>query len=80
MLLKEACVKYENRPDCTTPLAILFNFQVGLRVGELVALKWSDISGNYLHVQRMEIATYEVDGTKTNGVVNNGYNKTSGRT
>ena len=57
----EALLKYQHRPDCSTPLAILFNFQVGLRIGELVALKWSDISGNYLHVQRMEISTYSVD-------------------
>ncbi len=72
-LSKEACARYANRPDCTTPLAVLFNFQVGLRVGELVALKWSDINGNYLHVQRMEIETYSVDGSKENGVVAGGY-------
>lgn len=36
-------------------LAIPLAFQTGLRLGEIVALKESDIEGNYLHVQRMEV-------------------------
>lgn len=73
ILSKEACFRYEKRPDCSTPLAILLNFQIGLRIGELVALKWADINGNYLHIQRMEIETYLVDGSKDNGVTSCGY-------
>ena len=49
---------YNNNHRAITPLVILLNFHLGLRVGELVALKWSDIEGNYLHVSRMEIAKY----------------------
>lgn len=50
---------YKSSPKSITPLAILLNFNIGLRVGELVALKWSDIGkDNYLHVQRMEVADY----------------------
>lgn len=37
-----------------TNLAILFDFQTGLRVGELSALKYSDIDGNFLNVIRTE--------------------------
>jgi len=46
----------ENYKECTE-YAILFSFQLGLRVSELVALKWSDIScnGNSIHIQRQEI-------------------------
>ena len=46
-------------------LAICFCFQTGLRLGEVVALKESDIEGNYIHIQRMEIRTVEqlADGT-----------------
>ncbi len=40
-------------------LAIPFAFQTGLRLGEIVALKESDIDGNYIHVQRMEIRQVE---------------------
>lgn len=50
---------YENGKD-TAALAIPFNFQVGLRSGELVALKESDIEGDTLHVQRMEVKVYEI--------------------
>lgn len=38
-------------------LAIPLVFQTGLRLGECVALKESDIEGNYIHVQRMEVRT-----------------------
>lgn len=53
---------YNSCPKSITPLAIVLNFNLGLRVGELVALKWSDIdSKNYVHIQRMEVADYSLD-------------------
>ncbi len=66
-----AMKKYEALPKSITPLAIVLNFNLGLRVGELVSLCWSDIQGNYIHIQRMEVADYklEEDGTvRRNGV------------
>ena len=51
--------------------AVRINFLLGLRVGELVALKWSDIENLNLHVVREEVRnqetnTYEIeDHTKT---------------
>lgn len=53
-------------------LAVKFNFYAGLRVGELVALKWDDIQDNMLHVVREEVRdqttniTSVVEHTKTN--------------
>lgn len=46
-------------------MAIRFNFFVGCRVGELVALKWTDIvNGNHLHICREEIKdSVRIDGT-----------------
>ena len=35
------------------PLAVIFQFQTGLRVGELCAVRYEDIEGDRLHVQRM---------------------------
>lgn len=61
LICKAAFDKFNKRPQFTTPLAIILNFQLGLRVGELFALKWSDIEGEYICIQRMEIANYEVD-------------------
>lgn len=36
-------------------LCVRVNMLLGLRVGELVALKWSDISENHIHVVREEV-------------------------
>lgn len=54
-------------------LAVKLNFFLGLRVGELVALKWEDVSDdNHLHVVREEVRNQEtnqidiVEHTKTN--------------
>lgn len=50
-LIADECLrKISRNPNCTTPVAIMLNFQIGLRIGELVALKWSDIEGNYIHI------------------------------
>lgn len=43
------------------PLALLFQFQTGIRLGELCVISYADIEGNYLHVQRMyRYETYEI--------------------
>lgn len=53
-------------------IAVKLNFLLGLRVSELTALKWQDISGNQLHIVREEIRDQEnnsyqvVEHTKTN--------------
>lgn len=47
----------ENCHLSSAPLAIPLLFQIGVRIGELVAIKTTDIQGNYLHIQRMEIKT-----------------------
>lgn len=35
------------------PLAILFQFQTGVRLGELCALRFSDVQGDYINIERM---------------------------
>lgn len=54
LIEEEAWNDYYSNRTYIVPLAILLAFQTGLRIGELVALKWSDVKGNYLHVRRME--------------------------
>lgn len=73
-LCSTALEKYKVRKWCTTPLMILLNFQLGLRIGELVAIKWEDIEDDYIHIQRMEQSDFLLveneDGTvetKPNG-------------
>ena len=60
-LCKYLLDEYEHNPKVLTPLAIVLNFQLGLRIGELVALKWEDIHDNYICIQRMEVATYSIN-------------------
>lgn len=55
-----AMQKFNKNIRSTTPLAILLNFNLGLRVGELVSLRWSDIDENYINIRRMEVVKYNV--------------------
>ena len=50
------------KSELTVCLAICLNFYLGLRVGELMALKESDREGNYLYVQRQEVLDNIYDG------------------
>lgn len=56
-----ALQRYNQNNHTITPLAILLNFNLGLRVGELVAIKWSNIEGHYIHIENMEVAKYIVN-------------------
>ena len=71
-LRKLVLERHKKDPRAVPPLAILLNFQLGTRVGELVALKWSDISeDNYITIQRSEIKDFKMDeegNIKGNGV------------
>lgn len=67
---EQPLIEAESRKDfaetgATACLAVPLAFQTGLRLGEIVALKESDVVGNYLHVQRMEVRKVEqlADGT-----------------
>lgn len=42
-----------NRLNKLAPLALIFQFQTGLRASEVCALKWSDIEKTTVHVQRL---------------------------
>lgn len=60
LIEKEAYKAFDETklPAC---LAIPFCFLTGLRVSELVAVKWSDIGEekeNHIHIQRMEVVEY----------------------
>lgn len=50
-----------NNPDIIN-LGILLLFYTGLRVGELVALKWSDVNESYIKISRTETRYVNSDG------------------
>lgn len=70
LLFNEANRSFLRCPKCTTPLMIMFNFFMGLRIGELTALKWEDIEDNYLYVHRSEIEDIKLD-LNTGNVISN---------
>lgn len=83
-LCEEALRRFNISRWCTTPLMIMLNFHLGLRIGELVTLKWEDIKDDYIHIQRMEQTDYVLveneDGTvqtKPNGFKVTAHTKTN---
>ena len=54
LIESEAWLDFDEK-NCTSALAIPLAFQLGVRLGELIAIKVTDISsdGKYLHIQRM---------------------------
>ena len=64
--IKEYALKdFKRNKELTSALAVVANFSLGLRVGELVALKWKDLKDSYLYIRRMERPQHEQlpDGT-----------------
>lgn len=62
LMINEMYRRFDNRPKSTAPLAIVLNFELGLRIGELVAIKESDIKDGCIHIQRQEVKIFEKDG------------------
>lgn len=58
-------------PKTITPLAVELNFQLGLRVGELMALRYSDIENDFIHIQRQYVV--HTDATDTKNPRKSGY-------
>ena len=57
-LVADMIRRYNNNPTSTAPLAVIFAFETGLRVGELCALKIEDIHGDYIQIQRQEVQDF----------------------
>lgn len=53
--------EYRSDPAITTPLALIFLFYTGTRIGEVVAFKDTDLEGNYIWVNRMERKCFTCD-------------------
>ena len=59
LLIKDMIRRFENNPQNTAPIAVMLLFEVGVRIGELCALKFEDIHGNYITIQRQEVRVYK---------------------
>lgn len=64
-IAKLALADFKEHPTETAPLAVLFDTQCGLRNGELSALQWNDVSGDYLNICHQEVVNMveQPDGT-----------------
>ncbi|MCL2719340.1 MAG: tyrosine-type recombinase/integrase [Lachnospiraceae bacterium] len=59
-LVEEKAMQLFHETKDIAYLAIVLNFQLGLRIGELVALVYSDIENDILHVQKEEVRYKQV--------------------
>lgn len=57
--IKDMIRRFQDNPKNTAPLAVMLAFEIGVRIGELCALRFSDIEGNYIHIQRQEVREFE---------------------
>lgn len=58
-LIMDMIRRFKDNPKNTAPLAVILAFETGVRIGELCALKFEDIDGNYMHIQRQEIREFQ---------------------
>lgn len=67
-MIKEMLRRFYNDPSDTAPLAVLLDFEIGVRIGELVAIKTTDFSPDmsYVHIQRQSVRQFDyIDDTCT---------------
>ena len=55
-------VDYISGSNKLSDIAILFAIYTGMRVGEIVALKWEDIFDDYIHINRTQIRYKDENG------------------
>lgn len=59
LIIQEALKDYCKNPDNTTPLAVVLEFFLGTRPGEIVAIKECDVEEKYVYIHRMEVGKFE---------------------
>lgn len=60
-IISEAWKEFYENPDLGAPLALIFIFYTGVRLGEVVAFKDTDIEGSFIWVNRMERKQFSCD-------------------
>ena len=69
-LLDEMERRLKNNPSNTAPLAVMLDFELGTRKGEILAICKSDIVGNRIHIHRQlveEFDTSDLNNMKSKG-------------
>lgn len=61
LFIKEMERRLENNPSNTAPLAVLLDFELGTRKGEILAISKSDIVGDKIHIHRQLVEEFDTD-------------------
>ena len=80
LLIQEMERRLRNNPSNTAPLAVMLDFELGTRKGEILAISTNDIVGNRIHIQRQVVEKFDVsdlDNRKSLGFFLVDYTKTS---
>ena len=80
LLIQEMERRLRNNPSNTAPLAVMLDFELGTRKGEILALSTDDIVGNKIHIQRQVVEKFDVsdlDNRKSLGFFLVEYTKSS---
>lgn len=70
LFINEMERRLKNNPSNTAPLAVLLDFELGTRKGEILAISLSDIVDNKIHIHRQlveEFDTHNLDNIKSVG-------------
>lgn len=62
---RQKILEHLENDNSLSSLAIRFDFCMVLRIAELQALKWTDIEGEYIHVQRQRLLNNEMNDDLT---------------
>lgn len=60
LFVEEMERRLTNNPSNTAPLAVLLDFELGTRKGEILAISKSDIVGNKIHIHRQLVEEFDV--------------------
>ena len=52
--------RLKNNPRNTAPLAVMLDFELGTRKGEILALSESDIKDGWIHIHRQVVEKFDV--------------------
>ena len=65
LIIQEMERRFANNPKNTAPLAVILDFELGVRKGELLALCWSDIKDGWIHIHKQVVGKFDTtDMTK----------------
>ncbi len=72
--------RLKNNPKNTAPLAVILDFELGTRKGEILAISESDIEDGWIHIHRQVVEKFDIsdiDNIKSTGFEVVNYTKSS---